>query len=134
MKTAKSIYLGDLRISSTHIKSGTIIETDAPLDNQGKGTRFSPTDLMATAYMNCMITIIGIYCNNHNLSFTHCEGEMEKIMGSNPRRISQLNITLDLTGNDWSKEDQKKVEAAARACPVAKSVSTDLIANIEFIF
>lgn len=132
MKTATSTYLGDLRISSTHIKSGTVIETDAPVDNNGKGTRFSPTDLLSTAYMNCMITIIGIYCNNHGLNFTHCEGEMEKIMGSNPRRVAQLNITLDLSGNGWTKEEQKRVEAAGRACPVAKSVAAELIANIEF--
>lgn len=134
MKTAKSTYLGNLRISSTHIKSGTVIETDAPVDNHGKGTRFSPTDLMATSYMNCMITIIGIYCDNHGLEFKHCEGEMEKIMGSNPRRVSGINITLDLSGNGWTDEEKKRVEAAGRACPVAKSVSDALEANIEFVY
>lgn len=132
MATAKSSYLGELRVSSTHINSGTIIETDAPVDNHGKGTRFSPTDLLATAYLDCMITIMGIYCDNHNLEFKHCEGEVEKIMASSPRRVSQLNIVIDLSGNNWTEDEKKRVEAAGRACPVAKSVSPDLIANITF--
>ncbi|HTO38653.1 MAG TPA: OsmC family protein [Brumimicrobium sp.] len=132
MATAKSSYLGELRVSSTHINSGTVIETDAPVDNHGKGTRFSPTDLLATAYLDCMITIMGIYCDNHNLEFKHCEGEVEKIMASSPRRVSQLNIVIDLSGNNWTEDEKKRVEAAGRACPVAKSVSPDLIANITF--
>lgn len=132
MKTASSSYVGNLRISSTHNKSGTVIETDAPVDNHGKGTRFSPTDLLSTAYMNCMITIMGIYCDNHDLKFEHCEGEVEKIMLSNPRRVGGLNITLDLSNNGWSEQEKRKVEAAGRACPVAQSVHPDMEVNIEF--
>src|SRR5690554_5940862 len=132
LKTASSSYVGNLRISSTHTPSGTVIETDAPVDNNGKGTRFSPTDLMATAYLNCMMTIIGIYCDNHNLQFEHCEGAVEKIMASNPRRIGQLNITLDLSNNGWDEKEKSKIEAAARACPVAQSAHPDMIININF--
>lgn len=132
MKTVSSSYVGNLRISSVHTQSGTVIETDAPVDNHGKGTRFSPTDLMATAYLNCMITIIGIFCDNHKLKFERCKGSVEKIMASNPRRIGQLNITLDLSGNDWNENEKKRIEAAAKACPVAQSAHPDMIINIEF--
>ena len=110
--TSTSKYLGNLRIASTHVKSGTVIETDAPVDNNGKGTRFSPTDMVANAYMNCMITIIGIYCDQHGINFQHCEGEVEKIMESNPRRIGALNISLNLSGNGWSADEIKRIEAA----------------------
>lgn len=132
MKTAGSTYLGELRISSKHNKSGTVIETDAPVDNQGKGTRFSPTDLLSTAYLNCMITLMGIYCDNHGLKFEKCEGDVEKIMYSSPRRIGELNFVLDLSGNNWNETEKKHIENAARTCPVSKSVHPDIKINIEF--
>ena len=132
MKTTSSSYLGNLRISSTHNKSGTVIETDAPVDNQGKGTRFSPTDLVATAYLNCMITLIGIYCDNHDLEFKKCEGDVEKVMGNSPRRIVELNFVLDLSGNNWNEAERKRVENAARTCPVSKSVHPDIKIDIDF--
>lgn len=130
--TSTSTYLGELRISSTHKRSGTVIETDAPVDNNGKGTRFSPTDLVANAYLNCMITIIGIYCDKNNMKFEHCEGAVEKIMADSPRRIGALNFSLDLSGNGWDELQQKKIEAAARACPVARSVAPEIEINIDF--
>ncbi|WP_107039249.1 OsmC family protein [Brumimicrobium mesophilum] len=132
MKKLSSSYLGDLRISSLHVNSGTKIETDAPVDNNGKGTRFSPTDLLATAYLNCMITIIGIYCDQNGISFAGCEGDVEKIMTDKPRRIGGLNIFLDLSSNKWSEKERRRIENAAKACPVAMSVSKDIIININF--
>lgn len=114
------------------MKSGTEIETDAPTDNNGKGTRFSPTDLLATAYLNCMITIIGIYCDKNGLSFDKCEGDVEKIMANSPRRIGGLNISLDLSSNDWNEKERRRIENAAKRCPVAMSVSPEIEINIEF--
>ena len=73
MITSKVTYLGNLRTSCEHLASGTKIITDAPVDNQGKGEAFSPTDLVATSFASCMITIIGIYCDNHQLNFQHAE-------------------------------------------------------------
>ncbi|MDC0100175.1 OsmC family protein, partial [Crocinitomicaceae bacterium] len=67
MATSKVEYLGGLRTKATHLKSGSEIVTDAPVDNNGKGEAFSPTDLMATAYASCLLTIIGIFCANHDL-------------------------------------------------------------------
>lgn len=134
MKTISSSYIGELRISSTHIKSGSKIETDAPLDNNGKGTRFSPTDLLAAGYLTCMITIIGIYCEQNGLAFDKCEGEIEKIMIDSPRRVGALNIVLDLSSNNWSDKEKRRVENAGKNCPVAKSVSPEIEVNIKFLY
>lgn len=132
MTKMSATYLGNLRIESIHQKSGTKLVTDAPTDNHGKGECFSPTDLLATALMNCMITIIGIYCNNNNYLFTYCEAEIEKIMVNTPRRVGGLNLTLDLSKNNWNKEERKHIEAAGRACPVAKSISKDIAIHLVF--
>lgn len=125
-------YIGDLRNESTHLPSGEKIYTDAPIDNNGKGELFSPTDLLANAYLTCMLTIIGIYCNEHGVELLQASGEVEKIMASNPRRIGKLNISIDLSGNNWNEKQKTKIEAAAKACPVAKSVSSDIIITIQF--
>jgi uncharacterized OsmC-like protein len=134
MTKISSSYLGDLRILSEHIQSGEKIKTDAPLDNNGQGAYFSPTDLLASAYLNCMITIIGIYCEQHEIDLKRCEGEVEKIMASNPRRIGELRISLDLTGHNWDTATRKRIEVAAKNCPVAKSVSGDISIDINFIY
>lgn len=125
-------YKGNLRTEMTHLSSGSKIITDAPIDNNGEGKYFSPTDLVASAYGSCMLTIIGIYCNNHNLNFKNADVSIEKIMFSNPRRIGEINLVLDLQGNNWDDKEKKKIEAAARACPVAKSVDPEIKLNITF--
>lgn len=134
MATAKIVYTGGLRTSATHLKSGTEIITDAPVDNNGKGEAFSPTDLVATAYVSCMLTIVGIYCEKNDVPFHHGEGEVNKIMESNPRRIGKLEINLDFSGNDWNEDLQKRVKRVAEACPVAKSVSEDMEVVINYKF
>ena len=132
MATAKVTYAGNLRNSCTHIQSGKEFVTDAPIDNKGKGESFSPTDLVATAYLSCMLTIIGIFCQEHDLPFEHGEGTVAKIMASHPRRIGRLELTLDLTNNGWDQKTCIKIERAAKTCPVALSVSNDM--KIELIF
>ncbi|MFK7787522.1 MAG: OsmC family protein [Crocinitomicaceae bacterium] len=134
MATARIEYLGGLRTKCTHIKSGTEILTDAPVDNHGKGEAFSPTDLVATAYISCMMTIVGIYCNKNNVEMIGGTGEVTKSMVSGPRRIEQLEIELDFSMNDWSEDVQAGVVAAAEACPVAKSVSEGMIVNTKYTF
>ena len=132
MSTARVEYLGDLRTKCTHLQSGTEIITDAPVDNNGKGEAFSPTDLVATAYASCMITIIGVYCQAHHLAFEQATAEVVKVMASGPRRISEIQIEMDLRGNGWSKEEQEKVLRAAKACPVAQSVSEEILIIFDF--
>ena len=134
METVKIEYIGQLRTSCTHLKSGQQIITDAPTDNNGKGEAFSPTDLLATSYGACMLTIIGIYCDKNGLNFENGEVGVTKIMAADPRRVSSLEINLRLGGNGWTEVDQKKVIAAAKACPVAKSVSEAMEIKLNFEF
>jgi putative redox protein len=122
MKTASVRYLGELRTECTHLASGTTIITDAPLDNHGKAEAFSPTDLVATSLASCVMTIMGIYCQSHNIPFVAAEATIEKHMASDPRRISKIVLDLDLSGNDWDELTKKKVIAAGKACPVARTL------------
>jgi uncharacterized OsmC-like protein len=130
--TSKVVYLGDLRTECTHIQSGTKIITDAPLDNQGKGEAFSPTDLLATSLASCMMTIIGIYCKNHGINFDSCTAEIEKIMGLNPRKVEKIIVHMDFTGNNWDSSTLEKVIIAGKTCPVAKTIEDSV--QIEFNF
>lgn len=130
--TSKVVYLGDLRTECTHIQSGTKIITDAPLDNHGKGEAFSPTDLLATSLASCMMTIIGIYCKNHEINFHSCTAEIEKIMDVNPRKVGKIIVHMDFTGNNWDSSTLEKVIVAGKTCPVAKTIEDSV--QIEFNF
>lgn len=131
MITSEIKYLGNLRTECHHLASGTIIETDAPLDNKGKGERFSPTDLVATAYASCMMTIMGIYCNEHGIEMNTGIARVQKIMEANPRRIGKLIIEMDFSGNNWSELEAEKVLRAGKACPVAKTLGDNV--EVEFL-
>ena len=132
MATSEVKYLGNLRTECTHLASGEIVYTDAPTDNKGKGEKFSPTDLVATAYASCMLTIIGIYCQEHGLIFEKGLARVTKIMESNPRRIGRIEIEMDLTGNGWDEKEAEKIIRAGKACPVAKTLSNGV--EVDFIF
>lgn len=122
MKTASVRYLGELRTECTHLGSGTKIITDAPLDNHGKAEAFSPTDLVATSLASCVMTIMGIYCQTHDIPFVAAEATIEKQMASDPRRISKIILDLNLSGNNWDERTKQKVIAAGKACPVARTL------------
>jgi putative redox protein len=132
MITSEVKYLGNLRTACTHVQSGTEIITDAPVDNKGRGEAFSPTDLVATAYASCMITIMGIFCNEHEINFDHAEAKVQKIMGTAPRRIERIVIELDLTGNNWTVETAERVLRAGKACPVAKTLGDNVAVDFTF--
>src|SRR3954467_15358241 len=93
--TAKILYEGNLRTVATHLQSGTVIETDAPTDNQGKGERFSPTDLVATALGNCMMTIMGIKARDMQDNLVGTTMDITKIMAQNPRRIGEIKVAIN---------------------------------------
>lgn len=131
MITSEIKYLGNLRTECHHLASGTVIETDAPIDNKGKGERFSPTDLVATAYASCMMTIMGIYCNEHGIEMNTGIARVQKIMEANPRRIGKLIIETDFSGNNWSELEAEKVLRAGKACPVAKTLGDNV--EVEFL-
>lgn len=125
-------YEGDLRTKCTHFSSKNQLITDAPIDNKGKGESFSPTDLLATAYLSCMLTIVGVYCSQNEIEFLGASGSVEKEMKSNPRRIGELKITIDFSKNKWSDKEKNKIEKAAKSCPVAKSISSEIEIDITF--
>jgi len=132
--TSKVIYRGDLRTEAEHIKSGTKIVTDAPVDNQGKGESFSPTDMVATALGSCMLTIMGIKARDKEIDIEGAEVETIKTMASDPRRISKIDIKLTMPAKNYSEKDKKNLKAAAEACPVQRSLHTDMEIAINVIW
>lgn len=132
MLTSIVEYLGDLRCKSTHLRSGTEIITDAPVDNKGKGDYFSPTDLVATALANCMLTIMGIISQERNIDISNSKAEVEKIMSLHkPRKIEEIKITITLP-KKISLYNRKLLEKAAIKCPVALSINENIKKSIVF--
>ena len=124
-------YEGDLRTRAKHLKSGNEIVTDAPIDNHGKGEAFSPTDLAATALASCILTIMGIVGERKGLDLRETHSEITKIMGENPRRISEIHVQIYFK-MDFSETDRKILEKAAHSCPVHQSLHQDLKKEIIF--
>jgi len=133
--TAKVLYTGNLRTECTHTRSGSIIETDAPVDNRGKGERFSPTDLLATSLATCIVTTMGIAGDTHGINIDGTECEVEKIMVADPRRVGEVKVKILMpSGRLFSDKDKTIMERAAHTCPVAKSLHPDLIQSITFVW
>jgi putative redox protein len=133
MQTAQIIYTGELRTTATHLQSGTVIETDAPVDNNGKGERFSPTDLVATALGSCMLTIMGITARQHQWQIEGTRVGIQKIMGTEPRRITGVKVIFDFPeGHNLGEKEKTILERAALTCPVAKSVHPDMLQDVTF--
>ncbi len=130
----ESNYLGGLRVSSTHLASNTEIITDAPVDNNGKGESFSPTDLVATALGTCMITVMGIYAGKNGILMPNVYSRTNKVMSSTPRKISKLKIEIIFGDNQLSEVEKQCLKDVALNCPVAKSLHPDLKQEIEFNF
>lgn len=125
--TAKVIYTGDLRTEATHLRSGSVIETDAPVDNKGKGERFSPTDLVAVALATCILTTMGISGNAHNINIDGTTCEVEKIMANEPRRIAEIKVFLSFPAEkNYTDKEKTLLERIAHTCPVAISLHPDI--------
>ena len=129
--TSKVTYTGDLRTENTHIKSGNKFITDAPIDNNGKGEAFSPTDTVATGLANCMLTVMGIKANQMDTSMNGAEAEVTKTMASEPRRISKIEITIQMPSG-FSTKEKKVLERTANTCPVHHSLHPDIEKVIQF--
>ena len=126
-------YTGNLRTEAIHEQSGSKLVTDAPLDNHGKGEFFSPTDLLTTALGSCMLTIMGISAQEYGYNLEGTTVETEKIMGTNPRRVVEIKITINFPkGNDYTDRQKRVIESAAKTCPVANSLHPDLKKTIVF--
>ena len=130
---SKVKYIGNLRTEAEHLGSGKTIITDAPIDNQGKGEAFSPTDLVATALASCMMTIMGIVANRDGIELEGTIAEVEKIMANNPRRINEIKIKI-IFNQQLNPDEKDKLERAAKTCPVSGSLSENLKETVEFIF
>lgn len=131
--TASILYEGSLRTIATHIQSGTVIETDAPTDNQGKGERFSPTDLVATAVGNCMLTIMGIKARDLNISIEGTLVEVTKVMAAEPRRISEIKVIVHFPASLMLDNKQQTIlERAAITCPVMESIHPNIKKDVNF--
>lgn len=129
--TSKVTYLGDLRTSSIHTNSGSEIISDAPLDNNGKGEAFSPTDTVANALASCMFTVMGIKARDMEVDFSGSTAEVTKVMGTEPRRITEVHVTFNMS---IFADDKTKtiLEKTAMTCPVFFSLHPDIKKEITF--
>jgi putative redox protein len=128
-------YLGDLRTGATHLKSGNKIITDAPLDNQGKGAAFSPTDLLCAALGSCMMTIMGIVARREGIHMEGLSHQTAKYMAAEPRRIAKIEITFSWSNMPALSEKQiRMLKNAALTCPVALSLHESIEQDVRFNF
>jgi uncharacterized OsmC-like protein len=132
--TSRVVYNGGLRTTCLHLRSGSDFETDAPIDNNGKGERFSPTDLMATSLATCMITVMGIKARTMGFDLDGVEVEVEKIMKQEPRRVGGINLFFSIPPS-LLEIGQKEKEILMRTginCPVQFSLHPDIEVNIDW--
>lgn len=126
-----AIYDGNLRCTATHEPSGAKLITDAPVDNMGKGESFSPTDLLATSMLTCVMTIVAIRADSKGISVQGMSGSVEKSMAANPRRISKLELVVNLPSN-LSMDDRTWLITEGCNCPVCVSVSESMEVDVTF--
>lgn len=124
-------YTGKLRTKSEHLRSGESFITDAPIDNNGLGQAFSPTDTIATGLASCMITTMGIKANGLEVDLTNSIAEVTKHMAANPRRISKIEVKLSLPSK-ISQKNRKILEHTANTCPVLYSLHPDIVKDISY--
>jgi uncharacterized OsmC-like protein len=129
--TSKITYLGDLRTSSIHLQSGSEIISDAPIDNNGKGEAFSPTDTVANALGSCMFTVMGIKAQDLQIDLSNSTAEITKIMAADPRRISEIHIVFNFSV-DIDTKNKTILERTAMTCPVYYSLHPDIKKVITF--
>ncbi len=132
--TSTVVYNGELRTTCTHLRSGNSFETDAPVDNNGKGERFSPTDLMATSLATCMITVMSIKARTMGFDLTGVKIDVLKIMKSDPRRVSGIELTFHIPGNLLNTDEKTKtiLKNTGLTCPVALSIHPDIEQKVNW--
>jgi putative redox protein len=132
--TSTVVYTGELRTSCEHIRSGNSFQTDAPVDNNGKGERFSPTDLTATSLGTCMLTVMGIKARAMGFDLVNMKIDVEKIMKADPRRIGGINLFFKIPDELKGVDDKTKqvLINTAHTCPVAKSLHPDIEINVDW--
>jgi len=134
METANTKYLGDLRTEIIHLRSRSVITTDAPIDNKGKGENFSPTDMVASALGSCIFTIMGIAAREHAFFIDGSSCKITKIMTENPRKIGEIKIEFDFTGREYTDKQKKILQYCVKTCPVALSLNESIFQNVTLNF
>ncbi len=129
--TSKITYQGDLRTVSVHLQSGTEILSDAPIDNNGKGEAFSPTDMVANAFGSCMFTVMGIKARTMDIDFTGSTAEITKIMGTDPRRIIAIQVVFNMN-IEADEKTRTILEKTAATCPVHFSLHPEIKKEVTF--
>jgi putative redox protein len=132
--TSTVVYNGDLRTTLTHVKSGSSFETDAPVDNNGKGERFSPTDLLATSLATCMITVMGIKARTMGFDLNDIKIEVLKIMKADPRRVGGIELKFYIPDalKDIDEKTKSILKHTAETCPVMKSIHPDIDVKVDW--
>ena len=132
--TSTVVYNGELRTTCTHLRSGNNFETDAPIDNNGKGERFSPTDLMSTSLATCMITVMGIKARSMGLDLNDVKIDVLKIMKSDPRRVGRIELTFHIPESlrDIDEKTKTILKNTGLTCPVALSLHPDIEQIIDW--
>ncbi len=128
-----AIYQGKKHCLATHQPSNSMIETDAPKDNQGLGEKFSPTDLVATALGTCILTTIAMVVERDNVDIKGATISVEKVMGDKPRRIASLKTTIHMPKN-IPEDYRRKITQTAEVCPVKKSLSSEIETPVEIVY
>lgn len=126
-------YLGNLKVEIEHGPSGTLLRTAAPVDNNGDGSSFSPTDLCAASLGACMVTVMAIVAERDGIDFQSCRFELEKHMNAEPRRIGRLPVTLHMPAG-LSAAQRTKLERTAHTCPVHRSLLPDIEVEVVFAY
>jgi len=132
MTTVKTKYLGGLRTENIHLQSGAKIITDAPTDNRGKGEAFSPTDMLATALGNCIMTIMGIKAMDNQIDIEGTELNITKVMAEGPRRVDEVILEFNFPDKGYTDEEKALIESVAGTSPVPLSVHPHLKQSISF--
>ncbi len=127
-------YTGDLKTYSLHKRSGDVIRTDAPVDNQGEGKHFSPTDLFANSLGTCIVTVMGIKARSEKINIDGTKFEIKKVMAVNPRRISEVHIKIIMPDIEYTAREKKILEKVAHHCPVTNSLHPDVKEVIEIVW
>lgn len=129
--TSTAEYLGELRVNNTHLQSGNSYITDAPSDNHGKGEAFSPSDTVATALGNCILTTMAIKAENKAIILKGTTAAITKTMAAHPRRISKVEIIIHFPEN-YADKTKSILEHSARHCPVLQSLHPEMEKDIQF--
>jgi uncharacterized OsmC-like protein len=126
-------YLGNKKVELTHLDSGVTIVTDAPKDNHGDGTSFSPTDLFASSLGACQLTVMSIYAERTGISLEGSWFNLSKHMSAAPRMVSKIIVEMHLP-RELNDVERLKLEQISKTCPVHHSLNASVQVDVRFFY